>query len=67
MQAPAGLPSTPGSYVVAQVSAIGAEHTAWSKPVRATFRREGSGWKLVGLERTGDGAPAPGTGTNNTK
>jgi hypothetical protein len=48
--APAGLPSASGSFIVADVRAA-SEHASWSKPVRATFNRTASGWKLVGLDR----------------
>ena len=61
IQAPAGLPSALGTFVVAEVRASSTENTSWAKPVRATFRRESSGWKLVGLERTNDVAGVPST------
>jgi hypothetical protein len=48
---PAGLAPAPGAYVAADVRAVNPPHPSWTKPVRATFRRVGSGWKLVGLER----------------
>ena len=38
-------------FVQASVHAIDASHPAWEVPVTVTFRREGSGWRLVGLER----------------
>jgi hypothetical protein len=38
-------------YVVAEISAIDPPHESWKLPVRATFRRSGSGWQLAGLER----------------
>ena len=53
IQAPAGLPSAAGSMIAVDISADSAI-AAWKKPVRAYFRREGSGWKLVGLERQPD-------------
>jgi hypothetical protein len=49
--APQGLPGATGAYVVADVRAVEPPHAPWAKPVRATFRRISSGWKLVGLER----------------
>jgi hypothetical protein len=56
--APAGLPKTPGSFVLAEVRIAGSPHASWSKPVRAFFRRTNDGWKLVGLERMADQEPA---------
>ncbi len=49
--APPGLPRTIGGYVVAEVRAVDSPNASWAKPVRATFRRTDTGWKLVGLER----------------
>ena len=60
MQAPAGLPESAGSYLEVSVSADSSEHPAWKLPVRTHFRREGAGWKLVGLERMPDKPPAAG-------
>jgi hypothetical protein len=55
--APAGLPSASGSFIVADVRAE-SEHPSWSKPVRATFNRTASGWKLVGLDRIAESSVA---------
>jgi len=52
--APAGLRSEDGSFVVAEIKALDAAHPSWATPVRATFRRGGSAWKLVGFERLPD-------------
>jgi hypothetical protein len=38
------------TFVMAAVAADGAD-PGWRKPARVYFRRDGSGWKLVGLER----------------
>jgi hypothetical protein len=54
MNAPAGLPSSVGSFVQAEVKALGGPNPSWEKPVRVTFRRLERGWKLVGLERMAD-------------
>ena len=51
MQAPAEVGSRAGSYVRVDLSADDAAHPSWAQPVRAYFRREASGWKLVGFER----------------
>jgi hypothetical protein len=51
MQAPAGLPTTPGSFVAIDLSAEDSAHPTWRTPIHTYFRREGATWKLVGLER----------------
>ena len=51
MQAPAGLPTMPGSFVAIDISANDAAHPTWKTPIRTHFRRDGATWKLVGLER----------------
>jgi hypothetical protein len=32
-------------------------YPTWKQPVRAFFRQEGAGWKLVGFERMPDKTP----------
>ena len=49
IEAPAGLPS--GGFVAVDIAADSETYPTWKRPVRAYFRREGSGWKLVGFER----------------
>jgi len=44
--------------VAIEISADGTDHDAWRRPVRTYFRREATGWRLVGLERLPDEAPA---------
>jgi hypothetical protein len=51
MQAPTGLPASAGAYIQVELSADHANFASWKQPVRAFFRREAAGWKLVGLER----------------
>lgn len=51
MRAPAGLPTTPGSYIQVEIAADHANHASWTQPVRAFFLRQAAGWKLVGFER----------------
>jgi hypothetical protein len=51
MQAPAGLPTAPGSFIQVEISADTAAYPTWKRPIRTHFRREADGWKLVGLER----------------
>jgi hypothetical protein len=52
--APENLPSAAGAYVRAEISAIGGPES-WAVPAHAYFRREASGWKLVGFERVPGG------------
>jgi hypothetical protein len=54
LTAPSGLPSNAGSFVQAEVRAVGGPNPSWEKPVRVFFRRLDRGWKLVGVERMGD-------------
>jgi hypothetical protein len=55
LAAPPNLPRDGGVYVGADVRAVDPSYPSWQRPVRVTFRREGSGWKLVGLERMPSG------------
>jgi len=57
--APSGLPSNVGSFVQADVKALGGPNPSWEKPVHVCFRRLERGWKLVGLERVADGPSRP--------
>jgi hypothetical protein len=66
MQPPSGLPTGADSYIEVRLSADSAEHPAWKEPVRTYFRRDGSGWTLVGLERMPDKAPTGG-GVQHTR
>ncbi len=56
VEAPDALPRANGSYVAVDISADGTAYEAWRRPARAYFRREGAGWKLVGLERVPESA-----------
>ena len=51
LQAPAGLPTAASSYIRVEIAATHADYPHWKQPVQTYFRRDGSGWKLVGLER----------------
>jgi hypothetical protein len=37
--------------IAVDISADSQPYPTWRQPVRTHFRREGGGWKLVGLER----------------
>jgi hypothetical protein len=50
-QAPAALFSSQPEYVSAVVRAFHRDKPAWSQPLRIYFRKSGSEWSLVGLER----------------
>jgi hypothetical protein len=52
--APAGVPTSEGSFVRVDLSATSAEHPAWAAPARVYFRRAAGAWRLVGLERQPD-------------
>ena len=51
MDAPADLPSRMDSFVAVDLSADGTDYEGWRRPIRAYFRRQTDGWKLVGLDR----------------
>jgi len=51
VSAPADLPNLAGEFVKVQVAAIDSPHQEWNQPINVYFRRTGSEWKLVGLER----------------
>jgi hypothetical protein len=53
--APSGLPSS--GFVAVDIAADADAYPTWKQPVRAFFRQEGSGWKLVGFERMPDKVP----------
>jgi hypothetical protein len=51
IEAPRGLPTAGGSMIAVDLSADSAEQQSWKRPIRTYFRRNGAGWKLIGLER----------------
>ena len=53
LDAPAELPTTPGTFVAVEISGHGS-NTSWEQPVTAHFRRLNSAWKLVGFNRLPD-------------
>jgi hypothetical protein len=59
VDAPGDLPTESGAYVLVEISADSQEHPVWQQPIRAYFRAETDGWRLVGLERMPDGPRAP--------
>ena len=48
------LPGDRGVFVRVDISAVDAAHPSWSQPVRAYFKGDAGGWKLVGFERMPD-------------
>jgi hypothetical protein len=56
--APADLPTNIGDYTAVEIAAEGTDYASWRQPVRAYFRRQSDGWKLVGLERLPEGPVA---------
>jgi hypothetical protein len=55
---PSGMPSS--GFVAVDIAADSDTYPTWKQPVRATFRQDGGGWKLVGFQRLPEKAP----GTN---
>ena len=51
LHAPAGIPQRDGDFLQVELSAIGAPHASWERPVNAYFRLRGGVWRLVGFER----------------
>jgi hypothetical protein len=49
------LPSASGAFVRVRVAAVNPAKPAWATPASAYFRRDGSSWTLVGIERMPDG------------
>jgi hypothetical protein len=54
MPAPPGMRAASGEIVRIDISAPGAAHASWSRPVRAYLKRLDTGWTLVGFERQPD-------------
>jgi hypothetical protein len=54
LAAPAGLPTTAGSYIEVDISADLQAYPTWKEPIKTYFRRSAQGWTLVGLERLPD-------------
>ena len=48
-RAPKGLENS--QFVAVSVKSLHPDRPAWAEPMRAYFRREGTGWRTVGLER----------------
>jgi hypothetical protein len=60
VSAPGPLPCRRGAFLKVEISAIGSRYPSWAVPVVAYFRGEGSGWRLVGLERSASQADRAG-------
>ena len=54
--APKDLPSAAGMYIRVGIAAKGGPDS-WAEPAHAYFRRDASGWTLVGFERVPGGNP----------
>jgi hypothetical protein len=54
LASPVALPNDAGAFVRVDLSADHDRHPAWQRPIETYFRREPSGWKLVGLVRQPD-------------
>ena len=54
--APSGLPSS--GFIAVDIAADSDPYPTWKQPVRAFFRQEGGGWKLVGFERMPEQIPS---------
>lgn len=50
-QAPVALPTSEGSFVKVELSAVGSAEASWQVPVNAYFQLRELGWELVGFER----------------
>jgi hypothetical protein len=59
LDVPQNVSDAAGSFIGADISVDHADHPAWKRPIRTYFRREGGGWKLVGLERLPENTAAP--------
>jgi hypothetical protein len=57
IEAPSGMPAAVGSFVEVNISADNPAYPTWKQPIRTHFRRQGGGWKLVGLERLPETLP----------
>ncbi len=56
MAAPPGLPAS--GFVAVDLAVDSDTYPTWKQPVRAYFRRDGGGWKLIGFDRLPDKPPA---------
>jgi hypothetical protein len=45
-------------YISVRLRGTSAEYSGWENPTQVYFRRDGSGWKVVGIERASSPAPA---------
>ena len=55
LDAPPGLPTASGQFIEVDIAVEAEGRPTWREPVRTFFRRDGSSWTLVGLERLPEG------------
>jgi hypothetical protein len=51
MQSPGSLPGGSQAFVKVSIRALQPAHSAWAVPVDVYFRRHGTTWTLVGVDR----------------
>jgi hypothetical protein len=66
IQAPTGLPAGAGSMIAVDIFADSDTYPTWKRPIRTYFRRDGGGWKLVGLERIPESPASAGAARRRT-
>jgi hypothetical protein len=67
IEAPAGLPTTTGSFVAVDISVDSEGHPTWRRPIHTYFRRGASEWTLVGLERLPESSSPVQTAAESTR
>ena len=55
LQSPSSLPTDAGAFIKVSIRAIRPQHDAWGVPVDVYFRKAGTAWEVVGVDRLGAG------------